>query len=166
MFYEKIFSFIFALFVTVLLNQQVFAHCDTMDGPLVADAKLALEKNNVNYVLKWISQDKEIEIINVFKLVMKVRVLNADAKELADSYFFNIIVRIHRNGEGESFTGVKPHGTPIDEKISAADKSIELGNLTPLEKYVPKEKIAELKELFNKVLKLKKFDINDVKKKN
>ena len=30
------------------------------------------------------------------------------------------------------FTGVKPSGTPIDEKILAADKSIEIGNLSPL----------------------------------
>jgi hypothetical protein len=140
------------------------AHCDTMDGPLVADAKLAFEKNNVNYVLKWISQDKENEIIKAFKLVMKVRPLNADAKELAENYFFDILVRIHRTGEGESFTGVKPHGTPIDEAIKAADKSIELGNLSPLEKIVPKAKMPKLKALFKKVMSLKKYDVNEVKK--
>lgn len=29
----------------------VFAHCDTMDGPVVKDAKLALEKANVRACL-------------------------------------------------------------------------------------------------------------------
>lgn len=141
----------------------VFGHCDTMDGPLVKDSLLALEKNNVNYILKWVSAQNEPEVTQVFNQVMKVRKLGPDAKDLADSYLFHTVVRIHRNGEGVSFTGVKPYGTPIDEKIMAADKSIELGKLTPLEKYANKEQMHELKELFGKVMKLKKFDVNDVK---
>jgi hypothetical protein len=140
-----------------------FSHCDTMDGPLVKDCIQALEKNNVNYVLKWVGENSEADIIRAFQLVMKVRNLNNDAKELADSYFFDIVVRIHRNGEGESFTGVKPHGTPINEAIKAADQSIEIGNLSPLEKFVPKKKMAKLKELFAKVMSLKNFDVNNVK---
>jgi len=141
----------------------VFAHCDTMDGPVVADARKAIEQNNVNYVLKWVHPDNEKEIKDAFDLIMKVRELNPEARELSDMYFFETLVRLHRSGEGVSFTGVKPSGTPIDEKIKAADESIELGNLTPLEKLVPKGKLQELKIRFDRVMSLKNFDINDVK---
>jgi hypothetical protein len=93
---------------------------------------------------------------------MKVRDLSPDTKQLADKYFFETIVRLHRNGEGMAYTGVKPSGTPIDEKILAADKSIELGNLTPLIGLVPLNKQQELKNRFDKVLSLKNFDINNI----
>ena len=135
----KISMFIITLALFIPLAQSVSAHCDTMDGPLIADARMAIEQNNVNYVLKWIKADDEKEIIRVFTLAMKVRSLNEDAKQLADSYFFDVLVRIHRTGEGESFTGVKPHGSPIDETILAADRAIETGDLAPLEKLIPKK---------------------------
>ena len=35
----------------ILSTNVTFAHCDTMDGPVIKDAKIAIEKNNVNYVL-------------------------------------------------------------------------------------------------------------------
>jgi hypothetical protein len=43
------------LFLAGLLfvSQTSLAHCDTKDGPVVADAIKAIEKNNINYVLKW-----------------------------------------------------------------------------------------------------------------
>jgi hypothetical protein len=93
---------------------------------------------------------------------MKVRGLNPDARQLADHYFFETVVRVHRSGEGVAYTGIKPSGTPVDEKILAADKSIESGNLSPLTGLVPKEKLQELKERFDKVMSLKNFDVNNV----
>jgi hypothetical protein len=139
-----------------------FAHCDTKDGPVVADANKAIEQNNVNYVLKWVQPANEKEIKEAFELTMKVRELSPDAKTLTDNYFFETLVRIHRSGEGVPYTGVKPPGTPIDEKILAADKSIEVGDLSPLNNLVPKDKLTELKKRFDKVMSLKDFDVNDV----
>lgn len=161
---KKKFIFLIAMILLMLCSYKiVFGHCDTMDGPVIADAKKAIEQNNVNYVLKWVLPDNEKEIKNAFDLIMKVRVLSPEAKELSDKYFFETLVRIHQNGEGVPFTGIKPSGTPIDEKIKAADKSIELGNLSPLENLVPKEKLPELKKRFEKVMSLKNYDVNDVK---
>jgi hypothetical protein len=139
-----------------------FAHCDTMDGPVIADAKKAITENNVNYVLKWVRTQDEAEIKEAFNLSMKVRVLSPEAKELSDKYFFETLVRVHRNGEGVPFTGVKPSGTPVDEKILAADKSIELRNLSPLKDLVPKDKMPELTKRFNKVMSLRNFNVNNV----
>lgn len=154
---------LFILLFLVLTTNITLAHCDTMDGPLVADAKKALAQNNVNYVLKWVPAANEAEIKDVFNLVMKVRGLNADAKELSDKYFFDILVRIHRTAEGVPFTGVKPSGTPIDEKILAADKSLEVGNLSPLKGKISEKDMPELTERFEKAMSLKNFDVNDVK---
>ena len=153
---------LFILSMLILSTNETFAHCDTMDGPLIADARKALGKNNVNYVLKWVSAANESEIRDAFNLVMKVKGLSPEAKELSEKYFFDILVRIHRAGEGEPFTGVKPSGTPIDDKVLAADKSIEIGNLSPLKNMVSKDILQELTKRFNKVMSLKNFDVNNV----
>lgn len=152
--------FIFSLLI--LSTNVTFAHCDTMDGPLIKDAMKAIGQNNVNYVLKWVSSENETEIKNVFNLMMKVRDLSPEAKDIAEDYFFDTLVRIHRSGEGMPFTGVKPHGTTIDEKVLAADKSIEIGNLSPLKDMVTKDILPELTKRFDKVMSLKNFDINNV----
>jgi hypothetical protein len=150
------------LSLLILSTNVTFAHCDTMDGPVIKDAKIAIEKNNVNYVFKWIRPKDENELKNAFLLTMNVRILSTDARILADKYFFETLVRLHRSGEGVPFTGVKPSGTPIDEKILAADKSIETGDLTPLMELVPEEAIPELKERFIKAMSLRNFDVNNV----
>lgn len=155
-------SFLFVLLLASIFSGTLYAHCDTMDGPVVADAKKALSRNNVNYVLKWVSPEYENELTEAFSLVMKVRMLSADSKKLADQYFFETVVRLHRTGEGMSYTGIKPSGTPVDEKILAADRAIAAGNLSPLENIVPDDRKEELRERFKKVMDLKDFDVNDV----
>lgn len=159
---KKIFSLVIVSVFFLGGYNIAFGHCDTMDGPVVKDAQKAIEFNNVNYVLKWVPADNEKELTQIFELAMKVRTLSPDAKELADMYFFETLVRIHRGGEGVPYTGIKAAGTPIDEKIAAADKSIEIGNLSLLENFVPKEKFPELKKRFDKVMSLKYFDVNNV----
>jgi hypothetical protein len=161
---KKLFLFFTVIMLSLLLNVQIIsAHCDTMDGPVVKDAKKAIETNNVNYVLKWVRVEDEKEIKEAFNLAMKVRPLSQEARLLADKYFFETLVRVHRAGEGMAFTGVKPSGTPIDEKIKAADQSIESGNLAALEKMVPEDQHPELQRRFDRVESLKNFDVNNVK---
>ena len=146
----------------LITSQITFAHCDTKDGPVVASAIKALEQNNVNYALIWIQPLDEKEIKDAFGQAVKVRSLSPEAQELADNYFFETLVRLHRSGEGIEFTGVKPSGTPVDKKILAADKSIAEGNLSPLNGLVPKDRFAELEKRFKKVMTLKNYDINNV----
>ena len=153
---------IFIVLLLILSTNVTFAHCDTMNGPLIKDARLAIAQNNINYALKWVSSKNEAEIKDAFKLMMKVRETGPEGKELAEKYFFETLVRIHRTGEGMPYTGIKPSGTPIDEKIMAADKSIESGNLSPLKDIISKEKLAELTMRFNKVMSLKNFEVNNV----
>jgi len=86
---KKQFLVLIITIIAVLFgSNQLFAHCDTMDGPVVKDAKKAIDQNNVNYVLKWVLPDDEKEITEAFKLMMKVRSLSPEAKILAEKYFF------------------------------------------------------------------------------
>ncbi len=155
---------LFSLLLLIFSTNVSFAHCDTMDGPLIKDAKMAINTGNVNYVLIWVQPAYETEIKEAFSLTMKVRKLGPDAENLAERYFYETIVRLHRSGEGVPYTGVKPSGTPVDNRILAADKSIESGNLSPLKDLVPKEKLPELESRFNKVMALRNYDVNDVSK--
>lgn len=154
---------LFILSMLILSTNVTYAHCDTMDGPVIKDARNAIGQNNVNFVLKWVKPENEAELKEAFVLVMNVRDLSAEAKILADKYLYETLVRLHRSGEGVPFTGVKPSGYPVDKRILAADKSIESGNLSPLTELVSKEVLPELTERFEKVMSLRDFDFNNVK---
>lgn len=155
-------SMLVVLIILLVFPKIAYAHCDTMDGPTAVDGRKALETSNINYALKWVSPDYEEELLKIFELSAKVRTLSLEAQELADRYFIENLVRIHRAGEGQPFEGLKPSGTPIDEKVAAADKSIEIGNLKPLEGLVSQEEMHELEARFEKAMSLKDYDVNDV----
>ena len=116
-----------------------------MDGPTVIDGQKAMKENNINYALKWVQPKAEKELKEAFELSMKVKDLSPESKQISEKYFLGELVRIHRQGEDASYTGVKAAGTTIDKKVLAADKSIELGNLSPLENLIEKDKKAELR---------------------
>ena len=94
------------LAIGLLLPGQAAAHCDTLDGPVVADARTALAQENVAPVLKWVSPADEKEIRTAFANTTAVRKLSPEAETLADLYFFEALVRIHRAGEGAPYTGI------------------------------------------------------------
>lgn len=146
----------------MLMPQKASAHCDTMDGPAVKDGRIALETGNINYAYKWIFKEFEPEIKEIFDYSQRVRVLGDDAKHVADTWFLENFVRIHRAGEGASYDGLKPTGTLLDPKVIAADKSIEIGDMSPLKGLVTDEEYHHLEVKFNNAMELKDFDINDV----
>jgi len=110
---------------SLLLPAAARAHCDTMDGPVVTAAKTALEKGDVTPVLKWVKKDNEAEIREAFKKTVAVRSKGAEARGLADMYFFETVVRIHRAGEGAPYTGLKPAGTDVGPAVAACDKALD-----------------------------------------
>jgi len=112
------------------------AHCDTLDGPVVNLARQALAKGDVKIILPWVSAEKEGEIRKAFDLTMAVRGKGEKEKELADMYFFETLVRVHREGEGAPYTGLKPAGLDLGPAIPAADKALESGNPGPLLKLI------------------------------
>jgi hypothetical protein len=49
------------LTATIIFPGKSFAHCDTLDGPVVATARAALDKGDVAPLLKWVRKDDEKE---------------------------------------------------------------------------------------------------------
>jgi hypothetical protein len=137
------------------------AHCDTLDGPVVSTARKALDAGNVNPVLAWVQKRDEAEIRTAFQRTMNVRKAGGEAKELADHYFFETLVRVHRAGEGAAYTGLKPAGI-IEPPIAAADKAIETGRIQGLAKVISDRTEKGLHQHFEQVMAKKKFDPNDV----
>ena len=152
------------LFYTNLLfdTSKIFAHCDTLDGPVVKAARNALETGNINYVLIWVQKSDEEEIKKAFQKTLAVRKLNPEAKELADMYFFETLVRVHRAGEGEPYTGIKPAGYKVEPGIEIADKSIEKGSIESVLKFLNDRMQENVLEHFNHVQSKKKFKTDDV----
>lgn len=123
----------------VLLPVPAAAHCDGLDGPVVAAARVALQSGDPNPVLIWVQPKDEAEVRSAFKEAVAVRKLGPAARELADRYFFETLVRVHRAGEGAPYTGLKPAGRDLGPAIPLADKAVASGSADELKAFVSKE---------------------------
>ena len=148
--------------LTFLAPGNVLAHCDSLDGPVVKAAQQALETRNPSLVLIWVQADDEPEIRAAFEQTLAVRALSPQAKELADRYFFETVVRVHRAGEGASYTGLKPAGRDLGPAIPAADKALDEGTLSPMMTLLTKGVEDGLRRQFEEVITAKHFRPGDV----
>ena len=131
------------------------AHFDTMDGPVVITAMKALEKGDVTPVLKWVKIDNEEEVRAVFKKAAATRKKGKEAKELADMYFFETLVRLHRADEGAPYDGIKPAGT-IRHIVARSDKALETGSADELINHLSTVMANGIRKLFENVIEKKK----------
>lgn len=150
------------LSVALLGPTSAMAHCDGMDGPVVKAAQTALAAGDVNLVLIWVQKKDEAEIRKAFDQTLTVRKLSADAKQLADTWFFETLVRVHRAGEGFPYTGLQPAGRDLGPAIPAADKALETGSIDDVLKLLPEATHDGVREHFAKVMAKKKFNKDDV----
>ena len=138
-------------------------HCDTLDGPVVQAAKKALDTGNVNLILPWVYAGGESELREAFEKAQAVRNINQHtATELADYWFFETAVRIHREGEGAAYTGLKPAGIDFGPILPIVDKSIETGNPKELIHTLQHAIEHSLEEKFEHVQHSKGYSINEV----
>lgn len=138
----------------ILLAGTARAHCDTTGGPVIPEAKAALEKDDVTPILKWIKKDNEAEIKTAFAKAVTVRAKGPEAKELADRYFLETLVRLHRAGEGAPYTGIKDE--PVEPIVAMADKALADGAADELIGKMTGHMAKAIKEKFNKALEAKK----------
>lgn len=131
------------------------AHCDTLDGPVVTTARAALEKGDVTPVLKWVRREDEPAIREMFKKTLAVRSKGPEARELADTYFFETVVRVHRAGEGAPYTGLQPAGS-VEPSIAAADKALETGSADGLAAMITGAAAKGIRERFARVAEARK----------
>lgn len=143
-----------SLFITIG-TPPVSAHCDSFDGPTIKDAVKALETNNVSLVLKWISREQEDVVVPLFQKTYALRTGDQDVYKIVEQYFFETLVRLHRETEGAPFTGLKPAGTAkkiVQLSDQALDRKDIEGLLIKLNNHLGKV----LREKYEKVASLEK----------
>lgn len=123
----------------VLWPQGAQAHCDALDGPVATTAVRALETQNVNLILPYAPAEAEAEMTAAFRQALLVREKGPEARALADQYFMETAVRLHRAGEKAPYTGLKPAGTDFGPAIPAAEKAVETGSLDALLRLLSEE---------------------------
>jgi len=137
-------------------------HCDTMDGPVVKAAKRALETGNVNLILPWVPKKAEAELKEAFEKTLRARKLGEEAMELADYWLFETTVRLHREGEGAPYTGLKPAGLDWGPAVPRAEKAIEEGDAKEVIHFLSHAVEEELQERFRHAMAKKNYDENNV----
>lgn len=138
------------------------AHCDSMDGPVVTAAREALRTGQVAGVLIWVKEEDEEEIRAAFERTLRVRAAGPEARELADLWFFETLVRIHRAGEGAPYTGLKPAGYEAPAGIEAADRALEAGSIDALADPMAGAVVEALRERYERAVSLQSHDPDDV----
>jgi hypothetical protein len=123
-----------ALLASSLLTTPASAHCDTTQGPVVTAARAALDAGDPSLVLHWVRPDGEAAVRSAFRHTLQVRALGPEAKVLADRYFFETLVRVHRAGEGAPYTGLSD-GEP-EPIIAATDRALDRGSADELEDHL------------------------------
>jgi len=145
-----------------LLPARALAHCDGLDGPVVKAAQRALATRNPALVLIWVQEKDEPEIRKAFEQTLAVRELSPQARELADRFFFETLVRVHRAGEGAPFTGLKPAGRELGPAIPAADEAVRVGSVEPVRHLLTVAIQDRLRHQFGEVMATKTFEPDDV----
>lgn len=152
----------FGCVMGMLIARLAFAHCDGMDGPVVQAAQKAIATGDVSLVLIWVQKSDEDQIKKIFNEILAVRQLSAEARDLADTHFFETLVRVHRAGEGAPFTGLKPAGRDLGPAIPAADQALRDGDVEPLIKLLTTTIQDRVQDHFNGALAKQKFAKGDV----
>jgi len=135
-------SAVAALFLAT--PQDASAHCDTLDGPVIQDARKAIAAREITPVLKWVKPKDEKAVRAAFKKVLAGR---AKRREAAEQTFFATLVRIHRAGEGAPFSGLKPAGA-VEPAVAEADKALVSGSPDALVKLVSEDVEAGIRKRY------------------
>ena len=138
----------------------VFAHCDTTAGPVIPEAKAALAQGDVTPILKWIKPDNEAEIKAAFTKAVAVRTNGPAAQELADQYFLETLVRLHRAGEGAPYTGIKDG--PVEPIVALADGALDSGSADEMIQKITGHVAGAIREKFETALEARKHQNDNV----
>ncbi|WP_445504395.1 DUF6448 family protein [Microvirga sp. G4-2] len=137
-----------AVGASLVLGGTAQAHCDAIGGPVTTAAVRALDTNNVHAVLPYVPASAEPELTATFTQAMTVRAGGPDAKALADRFFMETAVRLHRAGEGAPYTGLKPADTDFGPAIPAAEQALATGKVEPLLEFLSREIEHGVRERF------------------
>lgn len=137
-------------------------HCDSMDGPVVRAAREALEKHNVDLALPFVPESASHDVKAAFEKAVRARKANTDARDVADLYFYETVVRLHRAGEGAPYTGLKPAGLDVGPVIPVAETAIEVGSPNALIDLLTDTLRREVAHRFERMQRLRAHSKDDV----
>lgn len=129
-------------------------HCDSLDGPVVTAARRALDTGEVDVILPFVPEDGEDEVRSVFERVVLARAAGAAARDVADLFLFETVVRLHRAGEGAPYTGLKPSGLDVGPVIPLAEEAVETGSARAVAEHLHGVLDAELEHRLGEVTSL------------
>lgn len=133
-------------FVAVVLAAPDYAaaHCDTLDGPVIQDARKAIAAQDITPILKWVKPQDEKSVRAAFQ---KVLTNKNEKTEVVEHKFFETLVKIHRAGEGAPFTGLKAAGA-VEPAVAAADQALASGSPEALVRLITTDVVAGIKERY------------------
>ena len=132
------------LVVALSTPNNAVAHCDTLDGPVIQDARKAIDNKDITPVLKWVKPQDEKAVRAAFQKVLADKGKNP---ETAEHKFFETLVKIHRVGEGAPFTGLKP-ARAVEPAVAAADQALASGSAEALVKLITDDVAAGIRERY------------------
>lgn len=151
---KAVYTSILTLLLVIGFTFNSRAHCDRVNGPVAVAAKQALETGDVSKVLIWVGEEQAEELKTKFKQSLKVYNIGEESRELAELYFMETTVRLHREAEGMPYTGLKP-AQPSSKDIQTAEKALESGNLSPVTDLLAKEIQQKTMELYQHAMEAK-----------
>jgi hypothetical protein len=158
---KHLIPFILIISGFLFTGKNCLAHCDTRDGPVVKAAEKALSTGNVNLVLVWVQPKDEAAIKDAFQKTLELRKISPAVQKVADDYFFETLVRVHRAGEGAPYTGLKEAGE-VEVPIAEADKAIKTGSSNEMIKMITDLTQKGLLEKYNDVMSKKNYNPDDL----
>ncbi len=158
----KLFKYVFFVAFILIFTDNASSHCDHLDGPVVNDARIAIEQRDITPVLKWIDEEDEAELKNVFEKTVRVRAAGGEAQELADLYFFETLVRLHRASEGAPYTGLKPAGTPVAGYVMLSDNALKTGSTDEIVAHLTEALEQNIREKFQDTYSQKQYKSESV----
>ncbi len=127
----------------------VQAHCDSEVGPVANDARKALEEENPDAVVIWVGEKQEPELRETYQKSLEVYEEGGKARNLAERYFVETAVRLHRQAEGKPYTGLKPEG-PLPPDVEAAENALETGRADHLIELLTDEMESNVRHWFER----------------
>ena len=137
-------------------------HCDSLDGPVVTAARRALDEGDAAIVLPYVPAHAEAEVTAAFQQVLPIRWSGGSVGELADHLFFETVVRLHRAGEGASYTGLKPAGQDEGPVIPVAERALHTGSADELIHVLTEVVADQVKFRLDRAIALKQHEHGSV----
>jgi hypothetical protein len=151
-----------ALAVITLCLPRAGAHCDRVNGPVAKAARRALDASEFEHIAIWVGQEQEKELRKRFKQCLEVYNKGEKSRELAERYFMETAVRLHREAEGMPYTGLKP-AQPVPKDIALADKALKTGNVKPVTDLLAKQMRQQVRKQFRRARRARKKRDRSVK---